>query len=154
MSVDTMYIIQQLDGIDDLSDSSSEIEYTEPSKSVFGINCEHKEIIQLMNFFRSFNVLWLCSEDHNLCWLDEECFFCHIRSSILRLRQKREKGPFLLKMSEFICLISKYDDILNFCLVANLIEIEQCIEYTMRLVYHYEEMLPIFTKKILFVKVV
>ena len=97
--VGTTDMIPQLDGMDDLSDSSDGSEYLEPVKSVFGMSCEHKEIIQLMNFFRSFNFSWLFSEDHKLCWLDEECFFCNMRSMFLRLRQGRVKGPFLLKLN-------------------------------------------------------
>jgi len=125
MSVDTMDIIPQLDGIDDLSESSDQIEETEPSKDVFGINCEYQEIVQLMNFFRSFNVSWLSSKDHKLCWLDEECFFCNLRSMFLRLRQERIKGPFLLKLNEFVCSISKYEEILEYSFMDNLLQIEK-----------------------------
>ena len=139
------YSIPQLDGIDDLSDSSSDIEYAEPCKFVYGIKCEHKEIIQLMNFFRSFNVSCLPSKDHNLCWLDEECFFCNLRSMFLRLRQERVKGPFLLKLTEFVWNISKYEEVLDYTLMNNLVEIEQNIEHTFKLIFQYRKSSSFFS---------
>ena len=143
--VHTTDVIPQLDGMDDLSDSSDRIEHGEPSKTVFGINCEHREIVQLVNFFRSFNVLWLSSQDHILCWLDEECFFCNLRSMFLRLRQERIKGPFLLKLNEFVCNMKKYEDILDYTLLDNLLEIEQNIENTLRLIFRFRKASPFFS---------
>ena len=49
------FIIPQLDGFDE--ELSSEDETIE-NKKIFAINCEDKEIVQLINFFRSFDVLW------------------------------------------------------------------------------------------------
>ena len=143
--VDTCYLIPQLDGMDDLSDVSDAVEEIKPSKTIFGIQCEHREIIQLMNFFRSFNVSWLSSVDHTLCWLDEECFFCNLRSMFLRLRQERIKGPYLLKLNEFICSISKYEEVLDYTLMNNLVEIEQNIEHTFKLIFQYRKSSPFFS---------
>ena len=143
--VDTADFIPQLDGMGEISDSSDKIEYVEPSKTVFGINCEHREVVQLMNFFRSFNVLWLSSQDHNLCWLDEDCFFCNLRSMFLRLRQERIKGPFLLKLNEFVCNMKKYEDILDYTLLDNLLEIEQNIENTLQLIFRFRKASPFFS---------
>ena len=104
-----------------------------------------REVIQLMNFFRSFNVSWLSSVDHTLCWLDEECFFCNLRSMFLRLRQERIKGPYLLKLNEFICSISKYEEVLDYTLMNNLLEIEQNIEHTFKLIFLYRKSSPFFS---------
>ena len=91
LDITTDIEIIQLDGPLDLTYSRSSRNY-EPVKPVFGINCEKAEIIHLMNFFRSFNITWLSSDYHKLCCVDEECFFCYIRSSFLRLRQEQEGG--------------------------------------------------------------
>ena len=44
-----------------------------------------------------------------MCNLDESCFFCNLRSSCLRLRQIREKGPRSLKVNEYICQLEQYE---------------------------------------------
>ena len=96
--------ICQLDGNDDFS---SELE-DKPCKSIFSVSCEVKQVINLINFFRSFNVLWISTTTHTLCSLNQNCFFCNIRSSCLRLRQERRTGPRCLKVNEFTCQLNQY----------------------------------------------
>ena len=92
-------VIPQLDGFDDedLEDLCKR------ENKIFGVNCEIEEIIQLLNFFRSFNFMWISSNFHVLCCSDQTCFFCNMRSSCIRLRQVREKGPRWLKPNEYTC---------------------------------------------------
>ena len=96
--------ISQLDG----NDSISSTDEREPCKGVFAIKCELKEIINLVSFFRSMNVLWISSREHLLCKLDEKCFLCNMRSSCLRIRQERKTGPKSLKLNEFTCQLDQY----------------------------------------------
>ena len=145
------YRISQLDGFEDaLTDSSdSDLVFEEnfipqydgldadqlkQVKTVFGINCEVEEIIHLINFIRSFNFIWISSTGHSLCFIDEACFFCCLRSSILRLRLERKKGPMLLKLNEFICKLEEYESSLKFNFLQNLFDPAACIENTFRLV--------------------
>ena len=79
-----------------------------PSKGIFGINCELKEVITLISFFRSWNTLWISTTEHSLCKLDKKCFLCNIRSSCLRIRQERKTGPRSLKLNEFTCQLDQY----------------------------------------------
>ena len=81
--------IPQLDGFDE--EVSSEDDTIE-NKKIFAINCEEKEIVQLINFFRSFDSLWERVESHELCTPNQNCFFCHMRSSALRLNLERKKA--------------------------------------------------------------
>ena len=68
--------ISQLDGIDDIDFKEEE----KPIKSIFAVNCEIKQIIQIVNFLRSFNFLWISPEYHCLCSSDDGCSFCSIMS--------------------------------------------------------------------------
>ena len=95
--------IYQFDGGND-SASSYDEEIIE--KKVLAINCEIDEIACLVNFFRSSNFLWSSMFDHCLCKFDPKqpennCFFCHMRSSCLRLNAVRSKGPRSIKLVEF-----------------------------------------------------
>ena len=82
--------IPQTDGFDE----TDEIDGKKQAKMIFAINCEREEIITLINFLRSLNHLWLFSKEHSLCTLDASCYFCHLRSTFLRLRIEREKAHF------------------------------------------------------------
>ena len=70
------YSIFQLDGADD---KETDV------KSVFSIKCEENGITNLINFIRSFDILWEYGENHGPCTYNQDCFYCHVRSSILRL---------------------------------------------------------------------
>ena len=120
--------ILQLDGFDDNSSNGSEQE-----KNIFGVNCEIRKISDLINFFRSFNFLWICMEQHTLCNIEQSCFFCNMRSSCLRLRQLREKGPRCLKLNEFICQLDKYVSILKWDWTSSNENLKTFIENTLKL---------------------
>lgn len=64
--------ICQLDGNDEIS---SEDNFEHPCKEIYAVNCIDKQIINLVNFFRSFNSLWISLQNHQLCSLDQNCFF-------------------------------------------------------------------------------
>ena len=96
--------ICQLDGNNDLSSE----EICQPCKKIFAVNCEIQEIIDIINFFRSLNILWISTKEHKLCGLDQNCFFCNIRSSCLRVRQERGTGPEILKVNEYTCQLQQY----------------------------------------------
>ena len=118
----------QLDGFEE------ESFLLERVKSVYGISCEAEGIRQLINFLRSFNFLWISMKSHPLCVIDEECFFCNIRSSALRLRIERRKGPLLLKLNEFICHIIQYKTVMKFDILNNLSNTNLCIENTLKMI--------------------
>ena len=88
-------VILQLDGGND-SESSDDEEMIQ--KNVFAINCEIEEISYLVNFFRNCDFLWESMLSHCICNNDQKqpeknCFFCHMRSTYLRLNKERTKGP-------------------------------------------------------------
>jgi hypothetical protein len=102
--------IPQCDGGND-----STLSYDEEiiEKKVLAINCEIDEITCLVNFFRSCNFLWSSMFDHCLCKFDvkqpdNNCFFCHMRSSCLRLNAGRSKGPRSIKLVEFTSQLFQY----------------------------------------------
>ena len=72
---DLLYHIPQFDGSDG-SYSNDKLE-----KTIFSINCEITEIVHLINFLRSSNIMWILQTSHQLCSLNEACFFCSTRSS-------------------------------------------------------------------------
>ena len=123
--------ILQIDGFDDFEEDKK------IAKNIFAINCEQAEVIGLVTFFRSFNNLWLNSEFHVLCHVEESCFFCHIRSSILRLRQERTKGPFAIKLNEFVSQIGLYEERMNFDIMHSLQNLESCIKNTFHLINQF-----------------
>ena len=85
-------------------------------KSIFSANCASNEVIQLLTFFRSFDFVWENIDWHNLCKFsssEESCFFCHIRSSGLRLNGERGRGPKSLKINEFVSQLGKYKSFLG-----------------------------------------
>ena len=71
--------ICQFDGSDDILEKGE----SQLIKGVFAVNCEVKEIIPLISFFRSLNILWIETQDHSLCHLERNCFLCNMRSSCL-----------------------------------------------------------------------
>ena len=119
-----MSSLSQFDGMEDIIEGDS----INQAKMIFAVNCERVELIQLVNFLRSLNTLWLSSSRHRLCKVEAGCFYCHIRSSFLRLRLERQKGPFALKLNEFVCQIGRYESELNFNLITNLFDIKECID--------------------------
>ena len=85
-------------------------------KSIFSVNCEMNEITQLITFFRSFNFVWKTLKEHKICdqkLSGENCFFCHMRSSCLRLNASRGRGPKGLKISEFSSELDQYQSLLG-----------------------------------------
>ena len=81
---------------------------------LYSVNCDFQSLTTWINFFRSFNILWETSE-HCLCTLDipypEEsfCFFCLMRSSCIRLRNRGQKGPKNLKPYEVISQLLQFE---------------------------------------------
>ena len=122
-------LIPQLDGFndEDLEDlCNREIR-------IFGVNCEIEEISQLLNFFRSFNFMWISSNFHKLCCWDQTCYFCYMRSSCIRLRQVREKGPRCLKPNEYTCQLNQYCSILEWNWREGMADMKNFIENTLTL---------------------
>ena len=104
------YAIPQFDGG---NDSESSIDEGKIEKNVFAINCEIDEITHLVNFFRGCNFLWESLMSHCICNNDQKqtennCFFCHMRSTCIRLNTKRTKGPRSLKLFEFSSQLLQY----------------------------------------------
>ena len=103
--------ISQLDGFDDEDIEDEEIgnEAVE-DKSVFALNCESEELIQMINFLRSLTTFWETDDSHKLCIFKKCCFFCYMRSSSLRLNEERRKGPKGLKISELVSQLGQYQE--------------------------------------------
>ena len=99
-------VIPQFDGG---SDNAKLVE-----KKLFSINSEVKEIICLINFFRNCDFLWNSMSSHSLCEFNQKelgnnCFFCHMRSSCIRLNFPRSKGIKSLKLVEFTSQMPQYE---------------------------------------------
>ena len=99
-------LICQLDGADDISSEEDHM----PNKKIFSVSCEANEVVNLMNFFRSFNDIWILTNDHQICDLNKNCLFCNMRSSCLRLRRERNTGPKSLKVNEFTSQLFHFGD--------------------------------------------
>ena len=88
--------IFQVDGNDDI------MEEEVPPKCLYSVNCETPVLISWINFFRSLDFLW-DTTDHCICTYNvadpgvSSCFFCLMRSSCIRLRNRGAKGPKSLK---------------------------------------------------------
>ena len=121
----------QIDGFEDFEEDKS------IAKEIFAINCEREEIIELMTLFRSFDNFWADSRFHSICDVDESCFFCRIRSSSLRLRQERTKGPFAIKLNEFVSQIGLYEKIISFDFMHSLQNLDVCIKNTFHLINQF-----------------
>ena len=127
--------IPQFDG----SDGSYSYDESKLEKTIFSINCEIDEIVHLINFLRSSNVMWILQTSHKLCSLDAACFFCCTRSSCLRLRKTRPKsGPKSLKINEYICQLDQYTSILQWNWRHNKTDLSKFIENTLILISRCE----------------
>ena len=116
--------IPQVDGADD-----EEIE----DQDKFAINCESKELIQMINFFRSFDLLWEAANRHTLCSFKQNCFFCHIRSCILKLNKERRMGPKGIKPQELVSQLWQYEEKLFINWRNQLSDVPTFIESTIKL---------------------
>ena len=109
------------------------IEERKQEKKIYSVNCSLEAVIQLFNFMRSFNFLWISMDHHLLCNMDQACFFCNMRSSCLRLRQTREKGPKGLQLKEFVSHLSQYDSKLGWNWKTKMDDVPKFIEKTLEL---------------------
>ena len=132
---DTTYQITQLDG--NVSESSEDEKIF--LKSLFSVKCETKEITQLLTFFRSFDLIWRSLASHKLCSTsDGNCFFCHMRSSCLRLRATRGRGPKSLKLIEFTSQLTKYQSVLGWNWRENIADLPSFVQKTLQLLDKHE----------------
>ena len=129
--------LPQLDGLEDQ-------DLRKPEKHIYGINCEIREIVQLINFIRSFNFLWITPKSHWMCSQKQRCFFCYIRSSCLRLRKERKRGPKNIQLNEYANQLDQYMTILNWDCLENLSDFPIFIENTLRLIHTRENISPFF----------
>ena len=136
--------ISQLDGNSSLPDK----EICHELKCHYSINCELPNVLQLLCFFRSFDCLWDGLERHKLCKSsskEKECFFCHIRSSCIRINFFRNKGPKSLKLIEFYSVLHQYQDIVGWSHNSDSNDIQKFVEYTLKIIEMYEpNMRPMF----------
>ena len=139
---DTMNFLQ-LDGSEDLD----VIDKRKPEKKIYGINCEISEITQLINLIRSFNFLWISQKTHLMCLKNPGCFFCYIRSSCLRLRKERSKGPKLLQLNEFANQLDQYLSTLNWDWKEHMSDLPDFIENTLRLISFKQDISTLFRTK-------
>ena len=126
-------MIPQLDGLDDnLTDDERK------HKGLFAVNCEETGIIQLMNFFRGFDILWENVSKHKICNFNQNCFYCHMRSSSLRLNVERKKGPKGLKMNEFVSQLDQYEKRFNIKWRNMLLDFPTLCQSTLNLIHDAE----------------
>ena len=92
----------------------------------------------MFNFLRSFNLMWITSDSHQLCDIDRSCFFCNVRSSFLRLRKRREKGIKSIKLNEYVSQLFKYTSNLGWNWNENKGNLPLFIEKTIQLVMESE----------------
>ena len=102
-------------------------------KTLFAVKCEERNLVELISFFRSFDFLWNSLTCHKLCLIEKNCFFCHIRSSFLRLKMSRGRGPKSLKVIEFISQLNQYQEFLGWNWRNNMSDIPTFVENTLRL---------------------
>ena len=132
-TIANMEDIIQLDG--NLSDEEDSL-----LKTLFGIKCETEELVQAINFFRSFTCLWEILNYHLVCprTLDIRCFLCHMRSSCLRLNVKRHMGPKTLKMVEMVSELNQLQTILGWSWKKEIDNIPKFINNVLSLLQHHE----------------
>ena len=106
---------------------------------IYGINCENNGIVQMINFIRSFNFFWIELDSHELCELEQECFFCRIRSSCLRLRKERVKGPSTIKLCEYVSQLDKYYSVMDWNWYDDSENLSAFIENTLSLILKSEQ---------------
>ena len=123
------FVIPQLDGFNDSDSEDGRVE-----KRVYAVNCELEGIKQIVTLLRSFNFLWISTEYHGLCSFDQNCFLCNMRSSCLRLRQMREKGPRSIKLTEFVSQLNQYESVLQWNWRDNLEDLPTFLEKTLELI--------------------
>ena len=112
------------------------------------LNSEISEIICILNFFRACDFLWKTS-NHPLCESDtksvsEACFYCYMRSSCLRLNQKRSKGPRSIKLIEFTSQLPQYQDKLGWNWMLNCNKSGDFIENTLKMLDKIENFIHNF----------
>ena len=129
--------IPQFDG--NMSESGEDDQIV--NKTMYSINCEMSEIIQVITFFRSFDFYWKYLENHKVCEPNksaENCFLCHMRSSCLRLNNQRSKGPRSLKIIEFTSQLNLFKSTLGWNWTKNAGDFPSFLENTLRLVAKFE----------------
>ena len=122
-------VITQIDG----NDSMLIKDEAKMKRTIFSINCASNDVIQLITFFRSFDFVWEITNWHKLCnskSSEESCFFCHVRSSCLRLNGKRGRGPKGLKINEFASQLDKYKSFLGWDWIVHSSDIPAFIRNT------------------------
>ena len=121
--------ILQLDG------SSDDVALSK--KAIFSVNCEIRELTEVITFFRSYNFIWQSLACHDLCSTGN-CFFCHMRSTCLRLDARRGRGPKGLKLVEFISQLNQYQSKLGWNWKESPTDLPVFIENTIKLLGKHE----------------
>ena len=132
--------IPQLDG----NISDEEPQYT---KAIFSINCDTEPIVHVISFFRSLMFIWDSLSCHALCSekSSQKRFFCHMRSSSIRLAASRVKGPKSLKMLEVVSQLDQLEIILGWKWKKEIENIPKWINKILSLLQQYEsKLLPLF----------
>ena len=126
--------ILQVDG----NESEEDVDET---KSLFTVNCEIDDIIQIISFFRSCQFLWDSLVHHSLCTktVTEKCYLCFMRSSLLRLNVQRKKGPKSLKMIEMLSQLDQLQSILDCSWKENIKNIPMLVEKIFVLLQHCDQ---------------
>ena len=105
-------------------------------RTLFSVNCDMNEIAQVLTFFRGLDFIWDSNSCHKICLLkplSENCFFCHMRSSCLRLCTSRGRGPKSWKTIEFICQLPQYQSQLGWNWQENFADLPTFVENTLKL---------------------
>jgi hypothetical protein len=123
-SLDENRIIQ----LDGQAGGSSEDEVM-LKKKIFSVHCEIKDIAQVITFFRGLSFVWKSLTGHKMCQSSLNCFFCHMRSSCLRLSAQRGYGPKSLKVIEFSSQLDQYQTILGWNWSESVSDIPTFIEH-------------------------
>ena len=100
-----------------------------------------KDIIQVLTFFRGFDFIWKSLPCHKMCSqksLDENCFYCHMRSSMIRLSASRGRGPKSLKLIEFTSQLKQYQSLLGWNWRENMVDLPSFVENTLKLLCKHE----------------
>ena len=109
-------------------------------KKIFAVNSECEEINQSLSFFRGFSSIWKLFENHKLCpeSSTNPCFFCHMRSTFLRLVSSRGRGPKSLKVVEVISQLDQYQTHLGWNWKENIGNTPAFIENSLKLLNRCE----------------
>ena len=157
--IETNYLIPQFDGADDIIEDNDLIPQIDGNsreddgniqhKDVYAINSEMDEVICLINFFRSCSFLWTNAKIHPFCKsesLTDDCFFCYLRSSCLKLNLPRSKGPRSVKLIEFISQLPQYETEIKWNWKDNFEKIDEFIEKTLMMLNRREKMINSYLK--------